>query len=121
MDGARVAAALNALHLPGVAFTATSFTPTSSTFAGRRCEGVALHVDDRVSFQPVRTGVAVALTLLRLHAASWKPKAMGVLLGHPQTLAAILRGDGLDAIVSSWEPELAAFRARRAPFLLYTP
>ncbi len=42
IDGPRLAAALAEQRLPGVRFTATSFTPESSAFAGQRCEGVRI-------------------------------------------------------------------------------
>ena len=119
MDGARVAAALGELHLPGVRFTATTFTPAVSVFAGERCEGVLLHVEDRARLAPVRTGLALASALLRLHRGAWKPANLLVLLGHQPTFTALLRGDSLEAMEAGWEPELRAFLEVRKRYLLY--
>jgi uncharacterized protein YbbC (DUF1343 family) len=119
IDGARLASALSALHLPGVRFTPTSFTPSSNPFSGERCEGVFLRVEDRARFQPVRTGLALASALARLHHDTWEPKNVAVLLGHPPTFAHLLRGESLDAMAAGWEPELRAFLEVRKKYLLY--
>jgi uncharacterized protein YbbC (DUF1343 family)/CubicO group peptidase (beta-lactamase class C family) len=119
IQGAKLAAALTAAGLPGVSFTATTFTPTSSAFAGKACEGVAIHVDDRASFDPIRTGLTVARTLITLYPADFQPKGLLLLLGNQATFDALLRGDPLEKIVSSWSPDLAAFAAVRARYLLY--
>ncbi len=119
IDGAALAAALGALHLPGVHFTATSFTPASSVFAGERCEGVLLHVGDRARFSPVRTGLALAGALARLHPGAWKPANLLVLLGHKPTFDALLRGDSLDAMEAGWLAGLHTFLEVRERYLLY--
>jgi uncharacterized protein YbbC (DUF1343 family)/CubicO group peptidase (beta-lactamase class C family) len=119
IEAARLAAALATLGLPGVRFSPASFTPESSTYAGKRCEGISLHIEDRAGFEPVRTGIAIASTLLRLYPKVWDAKPVARMLGHAPTAAALLRGDSVDAIVSGWEPEKTAFLAVRAKYLLY--
>jgi uncharacterized protein YbbC (DUF1343 family)/CubicO group peptidase (beta-lactamase class C family) len=119
MDGARLAAALAEKHLAGVRFTATSFTPSSSVFAGELCNGVLVRVDDRARFEPVKTGLAIAAALLRLHRDAWEPKNVAVLLGNQPTFAALLRGDSPEAMAAGWEAELGAFAAVRKKYLLY--
>ncbi len=52
-----LAAAMNALALPGVIFRPVYFTPTFSKHAGELCGGVQLHVTDREAFHPVKTGL----------------------------------------------------------------
>jgi uncharacterized protein YbbC (DUF1343 family)/CubicO group peptidase (beta-lactamase class C family) len=119
IDGPRLAAALEALHLPGVSFSATTFTPTSSTHATQRCGGVALAITDRAALRPVRVGLAIARTLRELHGKEWKGGPVAMMLGHASTFDALLRGDGLEAIAASWDRELAAFGALRRRYLLY--
>ena len=53
------AKALNNLNLPGVYFTPTYFTPTSSKNSGVLCYGVLVHVTDRTTFESVKTGWAM--------------------------------------------------------------
>jgi uncharacterized protein YbbC (DUF1343 family) len=119
IQGPKLAAALTAARLAGVSFTATSFTPTSSTFAGKACEGVAIRIDDRAAFDPIRAGLTIARALITLYPADFQPKGLLLLLGNQATYDALLRGDPIEAIVASWSPELAAFAAVRARYLLY--
>ena len=114
-----LAAALWPWASPGVRFTATSFTPASSAFAGQRCEGVLLQVDYCRRLAPVRAGLAIAAALLRLHRDAWETNNVMTLLGHPATFAALLRGDSLDAMAAGWQPELGAFLSLRKKYLLY--
>lgn len=57
LKAAPLADAMNALELPGVIFRPVYFTPTFSKHAGNLCGGVQLHVTDRDSFLPVKTGL----------------------------------------------------------------
>ena len=52
-----LAEAMNALKLSGVIFRPVYFTPTFSKHAGELCGGVQLHVTDRDTFLPVKTGL----------------------------------------------------------------
>jgi uncharacterized protein YbbC (DUF1343 family) len=119
IQGAKLAAELTAAGLRGVHFTATSFTPSSSTFAGKVCEGVEIHVDDRASLDPIRVGLTIARALSTLYPADFQPKGLLVLLGNQATFDALTRGDPVEKIVASWAPDLAAFAAVRARYLLY--
>ncbi len=53
---AELKAAFEAAKLPGCFLRETCFTPTFSKHAGELCRGFQLHVTDRTSFAPVRTG-----------------------------------------------------------------
>src|SRR5690606_33844771 len=66
IDGARLAAELNAAGLGGVRFVPIEFTPRESKFAGERCGGINIVVTERAAFAPVRTGLALALALRKL-------------------------------------------------------
>ena len=111
--------ALTQASLRGVRFTATSFTPTSSTFAGKPCEGVEIGITDRDAFDPVRTGLTLARALLTLHPGDFDPKGLLLLLGNKAAFDALVRGDPVDQIVSRWGPDLATFTRTRARYLLY--
>jgi uncharacterized protein YbbC (DUF1343 family) len=118
-DGVKLAAALRAANLPGVAFVPVRFTPTASKFRGVECGGVHVLPTDWSTFQPVRTGIHVACALHALHANEWDTKKLDWLLKHPPTHDAILAGDAADAIAAKWAAELDLFRMRKKPFLLY--
>ncbi|MDI1448568.1 exo-beta-N-acetylmuramidase NamZ domain-containing protein [Polyangium sp. 6x1] len=119
LSGARLAAELARLDLPGVRFSPVRFTPASSTHAGVPCEGVALDVTDPVKIQPVRVGLAIAVVLRRLHPEEWKPSGVLTLLGSARVHEALVRGDDLPRLVALYEQDLKAFSERRKPHLLY--
>jgi uncharacterized protein YbbC (DUF1343 family) len=59
LDGDRWARDLAAMNLPGVRLRPLSFRPTFHKFAGDSCGGLQLHVIDRTTFRPYRTGLAL--------------------------------------------------------------
>ena len=119
LDGQRLAAVLRGAELPGVAFVPVRFTPTASKFQGEVCGGVHVLVTDWQTFEPVRTGVQVALALRASHREAWDPAKLDWLLKHEPTRDAILAGTPIERIVAGWREELELFRLRRRPFLLY--
>src|SRR5262249_45414512 len=130
VDGGALARRLNGEGLPGVAFRPAWFRPTFQKHAGRACGGVQLHVTDRQSFLPVRTGLAV-LAALREAAGErfdWRREtyefvsdrlAIDLLFGSERERQALEAGQSLRTITRTWESEEEAFRERRKRFLLY--
>jgi uncharacterized protein YbbC (DUF1343 family) len=130
VDGAALAAALDAEGLPGVAFRPLVFTPTFDKFTGRPCGGVQLHVTDRAAFRPYLTGVAVVRAIHHRwpSAFRWREKAyefvadipaIDLLAGSPALRQGIERGASLAELAAAWQPAEAAFASERAAFLLY--
>ncbi|MGW8763756.1 exo-beta-N-acetylmuramidase NamZ family protein [Streptomyces sp. NPDC055815] len=117
----RWAEAANALGLPGVRFREAYFAPTFSKFQGKTVGGVQLHVHDRESFDPVRTGIGLLVTAR----ASWSGFAwradhwIDKLTGSTRVRTLVDAGAGVDEVVGAWETDLAAFRAVREEYLLY--
>jgi uncharacterized protein YbbC (DUF1343 family) len=76
---ARWAETLNDCALPGVRFRDTWFTPTFHKYAGQPVHGVQLHVTDRTTFAPVRTGLAMLHTVRTLYPCEfgWRTTAAG--------------------------------------------
>ncbi len=119
IDGDALARALGVAKLGGVTFAPTTFSPTSSIYSGESCRGVAVSVTDRAAFDPLRTGVAIAVALHTAYPTTWKLERMEGMLGSAPTLEAIRQNKSADDIASLWDGELAAFRAKRTAFLLY--
>ena len=119
LDGARLAVALAQTPLPGVSFKAISFTPTSSTFAGQRCSGVEIHLEDRARFDPVLTGLTLAALLRALHPGEWQSRGLATLLGNQEAFQAIERGESAAQAAARWQVSLADFAPLRAKYLLY--
>ncbi|MEJ2299053.1 MAG: DUF1343 domain-containing protein [Woeseiaceae bacterium] len=119
LDADEFAASLEELALPGIRFAPVHFTPDASTFAGERCHGVRFTLTDRDRFEPVRTGLAIATLLVRDYREHWQTDRYIRLLGNEAALAALLAGDDVAGIRQTYEEGLAAFRQRRATYLLY--
>lgn len=120
VDG-RWAAAANELGLPGVRFREAYFAPTFSKWQGKTVGGVQIHVDDRVAFDPVLTGIALLVTAKRTWSGfAWRSDNwIDKLTGSTQVRKAIDAGADPDEVVAGWQDELAAFRRTRAQYLLY--
>ena len=123
LDTAAVLARINALHLPGVAFAAVSFTPRQPgdrKFADTLVAGIRWRVTDRKTFDPTVTAVHLLAIIRSVHPDRIRiGGSFDRLAGGPALSEALLRGDAPQAIVASWAPALAAYRTRVAAFLLY--
>jgi uncharacterized protein YbbC (DUF1343 family) len=119
LDGRAWAAALAAEGLAGVRFVPVSRTPASSVHAKKECGGVQIIVDDWAKAEPLRLGLALAVTLRRTHPADWDPKRYDTLLVNKAVYDALFAGKPTDELITLWKADVAAFRERRRPFLLY--
>ena len=121
IDGYLLARELNALQLPGVKFREVWFTPTFSKFKGERCGGCQLHVIDRDAYCSIPTTLHILQTVRKLYGEKLElhNRYFDKVMGTSRVREALLRGEPVAQIVSSWQPELAAFAKLRAPYLLY--
>ncbi len=119
LDGEKLAHALNARMIPGLRFAALRFTPTASVFAGQPCEGVRITLTDRAHFTPTFAGIAIAETLHKLYPNVWQAQKVDNLLIHAASVRALLGGATAEEIAALWSPDVARFRERCRPFLLY--
>jgi uncharacterized protein YbbC (DUF1343 family) len=97
-------------------------------FDGVRCGGVQIHITDRNSFRPVRTGVHI-LTGLRAQdpdrfqflSTSWEgaPPHLDLLTGTPLVRQGIEQGIPPDEITTAWLPITRSFAESRTPDLIY--
>jgi uncharacterized protein YbbC (DUF1343 family) len=121
---------LRAEGLPGVAFRPAWYRPSFHKFAGRTCAGVQLHVTDRRSFLPVRTGLGVLSALREQSGAhfAWRTEpyefvadrpAIDLLFGGDAERLALEAGRTVREIARPWEAGEEAFRRERREFLLY--
>ncbi|MEV0113916.1 DUF1343 domain-containing protein [Streptomyces sp. NPDC050844] len=115
------AAAVNELGLPGVHFREAYFAPTFSKFQGKTIGGVQLHVHDRESYDPVRTGVALLVTAKKVWSGfAWRSDNwIDKLTGTTRVRTQIDAGADTDEVVAAWQDDLAGFRAMRRRYLRY--
>jgi uncharacterized protein YbbC (DUF1343 family)/CubicO group peptidase (beta-lactamase class C family) len=119
IDGARLAAELNARRMPGVSFYPLTFTPSSSKYQGELCQGIFIVVLDRAALRPVRVGIEIASALYRLYPSQYKVEAGLTLIGSRDTLARLRSGEDPASIAASWSADQARWRLLRAPYLIY--
>jgi uncharacterized protein YbbC (DUF1343 family) len=119
VDGEALAAALKAENLPGLKVSAAAFTPVASVFKGEACRGIRFTVTDRAAVASVRTGIALATALQRLHGAKFKPDPIRKLLVHPAGLESIRSANPVEQTLALWAGDVPAFQRRRAAVLIY--
>ncbi len=119
LDGTKLAAALNIANLPGVRFMPANRTPASSIYAKKECGGVDILVTDRAKLDPLRTGLAIAVTLRDIFPEQWNVKNYDRLLVHKASFAAFKAGRSVAEIERGWADGLRNFRDRRKTYLLY--
>jgi uncharacterized protein YbbC (DUF1343 family) len=65
---------LNALHLPGLKFSAATFTPASDVYPGQTCSGVQIEVTDPDAVRPVDLFVQVSCLIRELWPRDFQPR-----------------------------------------------
>ncbi len=118
----RWADALNAMDLPGVRFRENYTVPTFGKFTDRTCGGVQVHLTDRTRVDAIRTAVAMIVTAKKLYPGvfGWRPDNwIDALTGSNRLRTMVDAGAPAGDVIGAWADELAAFRRRRRPFLLY--
>jgi len=129
VDGKKLAAELNAAHLPGVRFEPMAVTPvsipgasTNPKYKGEECGGVFVHVTDRNVYEPVKAGVYLIAAAKKLypHQFRWRShRGIDRLAGTPRFRQAIDEGWPPERIAGLWKMEVKQFRTLRAASLLY--
>ena len=119
IQGRELANAMNARKLNGIRFVPIHFTPESSKFSGQVCGGLNLVITERDAFDPLATGLELALALRILYGEHWETKSLNRLLSHQQTYESIKAGASVQDIRSAYNNELQDFQQRRKAFLLY--
>jgi uncharacterized protein YbbC (DUF1343 family) len=119
VDGRKLAAALNADHMPGLRFVPITFTPESSKFAKQPCEGCYIEVTDRTAVEPVPSGLRIAWELKRLFGDAFEIKGVGRLLRNEDTLNQLMNTSDPQMLPASWRQPLDAFKTIRAKYLIY--
>ncbi len=119
IKGRELAAYLNGREIQSVRFVPITFTPSSSNFAGERCEGVNLIVLDRNTLDSPELGIELASALHKLYPSDFKLERMADLLVNQAVLEAIGAGEDPRRIAEDWQERLDGFVRLREKYLLY--
>jgi SSS family transporter len=123
MNAADVTAALNARHIPGVRFSASTTSVAENAnhypFHGQTIDAVRISVTDRRALNSPEMGVEILSVLHRMYPKQFQVEKTLRLVGSRSTLEAIERGDDPRAIAAGWNVKLAEYLDARKAFLLY--
>lgn len=120
-DNAVIASELDSLHLPGVAFEATTRAiETGYKFGGQTIPMIKVHVTNRNVVRPVELGVRMLRAIQARHRAefTWRQGQIDRLAGTDKLRAAVEAGT-IDALLAEWNAEAERFAEMVRPFLLY--
>lgn len=117
-------------HLPGVLFRPLFFEPTFQKHAGIVCGGAQIHVTNRETFKPFKTGVAVLKAVHNTYPRefAWKQPPyeyeeiklpIDILAGTDRLRKELEAWAPLDTMEQWWTEELKEFRKVRKKYLRY--
>lgn len=124
IDAEKLAGALNALKLPGVAFRPLSYKPYYGTHKGGLCGGVQIHFTDfrAAPWTALQFHAVEALRTLYPERDLFAGASVGGFdrcLGSTAVREHLQAGKPVAELLAAWEKDSAAFSKRRAKYLLY--
>jgi uncharacterized protein YbbC (DUF1343 family) len=119
MKSRELAAYLNGRGIAGVRFVPVTFTPSTSNYAGQKCEGVNLVLTDRNALDGPELGIELAAALKKLYPADFKLERMTELLVNQAAYDGLVAGKDPQRIAQDWQEELEKFELVRKKYLLY--
>jgi uncharacterized protein YbbC (DUF1343 family) len=119
IKGKELAAYLNARGIGGIRFVPVTFTPASSNYAGKVCEGVNFIVTDRNGFDAPELGMELASALHKLYPADFKLERITELLVNQSVYDALVAGQDPRRIAQEWQEGLDKFIQTRKKYLIY--
>ena len=127
-DGDILANEMNNLNFKGVSFESITFTPSVITspsnppkYVGELCKGVFINVTDKNLFEPVKTGIALLVTLNKLFPGFEikKNNFIDKLAGTTALRTMIVSGNSYEEITDSYKDNLKIFSFKRENYILY--
>jgi len=119
INGRELALYLNQREISGVRFVPVTFTPSSSSYAGQRCEGVTFILLERNALDGPELGVELASALLKLYPQQFHIQRMPELLINQAAYDAITNGEDPRRIAQDWQQALEKFQQMRQKYLIY--
>ena len=119
IKGRELAAYLNGRAIQSVRFVPIVFTPSSSNFAGKPCEGVNILLLDRNTLETPELGIELAAALHKLYPNDFKLDQMTDLLVNDDVFEALRAGQDPRRIAEEWQDRLGKFVTLREKYLLY--
>jgi uncharacterized protein YbbC (DUF1343 family) len=115
--------------LPGVRFTAVTFTPDSVSslianplYRGEECHGIQFHITDRNSFSPIHTSTVCLATISRHYPRRFRwvgDNYIDKLYGHDYLRIFIAQERDIMKLPATWSKDVINFSKFRERYLLY--
>ena len=122
LKNTEVVAEMNAMRLPGIRFETVEFRVAEAArkFPGQVLKGVRFILTDRDVYRPLATSLLMIDLIRRLHPDQfqWADSTIERHGGTARLRRAIESGT-LPELLREWERDQAAFREKRAPYLIY--
>ncbi len=115
----RLAAVLDAAHIPGIKYIPIYFTPNASTNQGKKCGGVQFILTSPEKLNSVLLGMTLISVLHELYPDKFEIDKVLRLLGNERALEQLKAGRPPAEILSAGASEMRAFMAGRQKALIY--
>jgi uncharacterized protein YbbC (DUF1343 family)/CubicO group peptidase (beta-lactamase class C family) len=119
IKGRDLAQYLNSRNISGVRFVPVSFTPSTSNYAGQRCEGVNFVLLERNAFDGPELGIELASALHKLYPGQYQMERLIELVVNQSIYDGIFSGEDPRRIAESWREPLEKFQQLRQKYLIY--
>ena len=124
LDNIHAASYLNQRGLPGVEFKEFQFYPTKGLFKGKKVNAVMLKIGDAHAFLPATTELYILGYLQKFYSGyfKWMPdklEAFDKAMGTSKVRIGLSSGQSLETITNNWKKDLASFRSKIQPYLIY--
>jgi len=132
IDGAKLVDKLNEYNLSGVKFRAHYFTPMKyhpkyGKYEGELCGGVELHILDRKTFRPLKTGLTMLYTIRDMfgddfeYLPSYQELGQNGMIDYNTGGSYVREGSlSLDEIIARYEKESVEFAKLKEKYHLYS-
>ncbi len=120
-DNAAIAAELNAMKLPGVAFdTATRAIDAGYKFGGQTIPMVKVRVTDRDNVRAVETGIRMLRSIYARHPQDfqWRVSQIDRLAGTDKLRSAV-ENNTVDKLIKEWDADAERFARQVKPYWIY--
>ena len=109
--------------LPGLRFSATSFTPSAPghPYRGQLCKGIEVTVSDPLRADPILAGLHLLQAIYRAHPEQYQVRSgFHTMVGDRSVWDRLTRGgESPELVMSGWQQQLEQFRRLRERYLLY--
>ena len=123
LNGPALATYLTNRHIPGVAFTPTTFPVAEDANHypghGQTLNGIAFTVTDRNVLDTPELGIEILSALHHLYPTRFNLARAATLIASVNTMQALSNNEDPHKIAAEWTTELNDFKKRRQPYLLY--